>query len=253
MIRVPVGMLGADYAVENGRYRIKKIYGGENWNPELQAPLSGPGIQVSEGDYLLEVNGRPLTPPASVYQLFEGTAGKQTLLRVNSSPSLEGSRLVTVVPVASDDALRTRAWIEGNRRLVDKLSGGRLAYVWLPEYRRAGIHRVQPVLLRAAGQGRRDHRRALQPGRDGRRLHRQRADAAADGLLRAPRRYAVAVADRRHLWTQGDDRQRVGGLGRRCAALLLQATEESGRSSARARGARWSARSRSRRPSMAAE
>jgi tricorn protease len=129
---VSVGLLGADYAIENGRYRIKKIYGGENWNPELQAPLSGPGIQVSEGDYLLEVNGRPLTPPTSVYQLFEGTAGKQTLLRVNNSPSLEGSRVVTVVPVASDEALRTRAWIEGNRRLVDKLSSGRLAYVWLP-------------------------------------------------------------------------------------------------------------------------
>jgi tricorn protease len=129
---ISVGMLGADYAIENGRYRIKKIYGGENWNPELQAPLSGPGIQVAEGDYLLEVNGRPVAPPTSVYQPFEGTAGKQTLLRVNSSPSIEGSRLVTVVPVASDDALRTRAWIEGNRRLVDKLSGGRLAYVWLP-------------------------------------------------------------------------------------------------------------------------
>ena len=129
---ISVGMLGADYAIENGRYRIKKIYGGENWNPELQAPLSGPGIQVAEGDYLLEVNGRPVAPPTSVYQVFEGTAGKQTLLRVNSKPSVEGSRLVTVVPVASDDALRTRAWIEGNRRLVDKLSGGRLAYVWLP-------------------------------------------------------------------------------------------------------------------------
>jgi tricorn protease len=129
---VSVGLLGADYAIENGRYRIKKIYGGENWNPDLQAPLSGPGIQVSAGDYLLEVNGRPLAPPTSVYQLFEATAGKQTLLRVNNSPSLEGSRVVTVVPIASDEALRTRAWIEGNRRLVDKLSGGRLAYVWLP-------------------------------------------------------------------------------------------------------------------------
>jgi tricorn protease len=129
---VSVGMLGADYAIENGRYRFKKIYAGENWNPELQAPLSGPGIQVAEGDYLLEVNGRPLAPPTSVYQVFEGTAGKQTLIRVNSSPSLEGSRLVTVVPVPSEEGLRTRAWIEGNRRLVDKLSKGRLAYVWLP-------------------------------------------------------------------------------------------------------------------------
>ena len=64
--------------------------------------------------------------------MFQGTAGRQTLIRVNSTPSLEGSRVITVVPVASDDALRTRAWIENNRRLVDKLSGGRLAYVWLP-------------------------------------------------------------------------------------------------------------------------
>jgi tricorn protease len=129
---VSVGLLGADYAIENGRYRIKRIYGGENWNPELQAPLSAPGIQVSEGDYVLEVNGRSLTPSTSIYQFFEGTAGKQTLLRVNSTPSLEGSRLVTVVPVPNEDGLRTRAWIESNRRLVDKLSGGRLAYVWLP-------------------------------------------------------------------------------------------------------------------------
>ncbi|HEV8573740.1 MAG TPA: PDZ domain-containing protein, partial [Dehalococcoidia bacterium] len=129
---VSVGLLGADFAVENGRYRISHIYTGENWNPDLRAPLSAPGIQVAEGDYLLEVNGRPLAPPTNLYSLFEGTAGRQTMIRVNKTPSLDGSRLVTVVPVASEDALRTRAWIEENRRLVDKLSGGRLAYVWLP-------------------------------------------------------------------------------------------------------------------------
>jgi tricorn protease len=129
---VAVGLLGADLAVENGYYRIKRIYTGENWNPDLRAPLSAPGIQVAEGDYLLEVNGRPLAPPTNPYRLFEGTAGRQTLIRVNQSPALEGSRLVTVIPVASEEGLRTRAWIEENRRLVDKLSGGRLAYVWLP-------------------------------------------------------------------------------------------------------------------------
>jgi tricorn protease len=129
---VSVGLLGADFAIENGRYRIKHIYTGENWNPELRAPLSAPGIQVAEGDYLLEVNGRPLVASDNLYSLFEGTAGRQTLIRVNNSPSLQGSRIVTVIPVASEDGLRTRAWIEDNRRLVDKLSGGRLAYVWLP-------------------------------------------------------------------------------------------------------------------------
>jgi tricorn protease len=129
---VSVGLLGADYVVENGRYRISRVYTGENWNPGLRAPLSAPGIQVSEGDYLLEVNGRPLLPPTNLYSVFEGTAGRQMLIRVNNVPSLEGSRLVTVVPVASEEALRTRAWVEENRRKVDQLSGGRLAYVWLP-------------------------------------------------------------------------------------------------------------------------
>ena len=129
---VSVGLLGADFAVENGHYRIRRIYNGENWNPELQAPLSAPGVQVSEGDYILEVNGRTLAAPANIYAAFEGTAGHQTLIRVNKSPTMEGSRVLTVVPVASDQGLRTRAWIEANRRRVDELSGGRLAYVWLP-------------------------------------------------------------------------------------------------------------------------
>ena len=129
---VSVGLLGADFEIENGRYRIKRILTGENWNPELRAPLSSPGIQVAEGDYVLEVNGRALAPPTNLYSLFEGTAGRQTLIRVNKTPSMEGSRVVTVIPVASEDALRARKWIEDNRRLVDKLSGGRLAYVWLP-------------------------------------------------------------------------------------------------------------------------
>jgi tricorn protease len=135
---VSVGMLGADIAAENGRYRIRHIYTGENWNPDLQSPLSAPGIQVAEGDYILEVNGRPVAPPANFYAAFEGTAGRQTMLRINNSPSPEGSRVITVVPVASDQALRSRAWIEANRRRVDELSGGRLAYVWLPNTGGAG-------------------------------------------------------------------------------------------------------------------
>ena len=124
--------------MESGKYRISHIYTGENWNPDLRAPLSAPGIDVSEGDYLLEVNGKPLASSANVYSLFEGTAGRQTMIRVNKTPSLDGSKLITVVPVASEDGLRTRAWIENNRRAVDKLSGGKLAYVWLPNTGAAG-------------------------------------------------------------------------------------------------------------------
>jgi len=129
---VSVGMLGADYSIENGRYRIKKVLTGENWNPDLRAPLSAPGIQVAEGDYILEVNGVPLAAPTNIYKAFEGTADRQTIIRVSKTPSADGSRLVTVVPVPSEDALRSRAWVEHNRRTVDSLSNGRLAYVWLP-------------------------------------------------------------------------------------------------------------------------
>jgi len=135
---IDVGLLGADFAVENGHYRIKHIYSGENWNPELQAPLSAPGIQVAEGDYLLDVNGRPIAPPTNLYAAFQGTTGRQTVIRVGPSPMGEGSHLVTVMPIANETGLRARAWIEDNRRAVDSLSGGKLAYVWLPNTAAAG-------------------------------------------------------------------------------------------------------------------
>jgi tricorn protease len=134
----PVGVLAADYAVDHGYYRIQKIYSAGQWNPALQAPLAIPGLKVAEGDYILEVNGRAVTAPANLYRFFEGTANHQTTLRVNTAPSPQGSWLVTVVPIEDDEPLRTAAWIEGNRVLVDKLSGGRVGYVWLPNTARGG-------------------------------------------------------------------------------------------------------------------
>lgn len=129
---IPIGLLGADLEESNGRYRIARIYTGENWNPELRAPLSAPGITVAQGDYILAVDGVELRAPTNPYSLFVGTVGRQTVLRVNGRPTMQGSREITVVPVASETALRSRAWVEDNRRLVDKLSNGRLAYVYLP-------------------------------------------------------------------------------------------------------------------------
>ena len=128
-----VGLLGADYSIENGRYRFSHIYEGENWNPQLRAPLTQPGVNVQEGDYLLAVNGRELHGTDEVFELFEGTGNKATVLRVASSPDGKNARNVTVVPVESEQPLRNRAWIDGNRRKVDELSGGRLAYVYLPD------------------------------------------------------------------------------------------------------------------------
>jgi tricorn protease len=136
--RVSGGFLGADYAVENNLYRIKKIYTGENWNPELRAPLTEPGLSIQAGDYLLEVNGAAVKGTDNLHRFFEGTAEKQIVLRINDKPAREGSRLVTVVPVRSEYALRQRAWIENSRRKVDEMSGGKLAYVWLPNTSYAG-------------------------------------------------------------------------------------------------------------------
>jgi len=128
----PGGLLGADFAIESGRYKITRIYDNENWNPELRAPLSEPGATVSVGEFVLAINGVELKAPDNIFRLLAGTANRQTALTVNDKPAMEGSRQVTVVPVANEQALRTRAWVESNRRLVEKLSGGQLAYVYLP-------------------------------------------------------------------------------------------------------------------------
>ena len=127
------GLLGADYKIENGRYRFARIYNGENWNPELRAPLTQPGVDVKTGDYLLEVEGRDVRPPAEVYSFFENTAGKQIKIRVGPNADGKDAREVTVVPLPNEFALRNRAWEEDNRRKVDELSGGKLAYVHVPD------------------------------------------------------------------------------------------------------------------------
>jgi len=128
----PGGLLGADFEIDQGRYKITRIYDNESWNPELRAPLAEPGVTVSTGDYILAINGMDLRAPDNIYRLLDGTANRQTVLTVNSRPQMEGARQVTVVPVANEQTLRTRAWVESNRRLVDKLSNGQLAYVYVP-------------------------------------------------------------------------------------------------------------------------
>ncbi|MGH9935195.1 MAG: PDZ domain-containing protein, partial [Blastocatellia bacterium] len=130
---VPGGLLGCDYKVENGRYRFAKIYNGENWNPNLRAPLTQPGVNVKAGENLLAVNGRNLTANDNIYQFFESTANKQVVIKVGPNADGSNARDVTVVPVGNETGLRNLAWIEGNRRKVAELSGGKLAYVYMPD------------------------------------------------------------------------------------------------------------------------
>ena len=132
------GLLGADYRIENGRYRFTRVYNGENWNPQLKAPLTQPGVNVTAGEYLLEVGGRELRSTDNVYAFFEATSGKSVVIRVGPNPINDGSREVTVVPIESEAGLRNLAWIESNRRKVDQMSGGRVAYVYLPNTANGG-------------------------------------------------------------------------------------------------------------------
>jgi tricorn protease len=131
--RIQTGLLGCDYKIENGHYRFARVYNGENWNPQATAPLTQPGVNVVTGEYLLAVNGRSLTASDNIYSFFEGTAGKQVQIRVGTDPSGSGARTVTVVPIPNENRLRNLAWIEDNRRKVDERTGGRVAYVYLPD------------------------------------------------------------------------------------------------------------------------
>ena len=132
------GMLGADVVVTGGRYQFTRIYDAESWNPDLRAPLAAPGIDVKAGEYLLAINGVELRGSDNLDRLLDGTANRQLSITVNARPTMDGARRYTVVPLANDQGLRTRAWVESNRRIVDSLSGGKLAYVHLPNTGQGG-------------------------------------------------------------------------------------------------------------------
>ncbi len=134
-----VGLLGADLVADNKRWKIARIYTTESWNPDLSSPLDRPGINIQEGYYLVGVNGKELTDDVDPYQYLDGTVDVQTTLHINKTPAFTGSWKEVVKPIGSEFFLRQRAWVEDNRRLVDKLSNGKLAYVWVPNTGNSGF------------------------------------------------------------------------------------------------------------------
>lgn len=138
---VSVGLLGVDYELDSasGMYRFKKIYAGENWNPELRSPLTEPGINVKEGDYLLAINGQRLRAPQTPYELFVNTANETVTLSVNSKPSEDGSHNVVVKPINDEYNLRELNMITSNRKKVDEATGGKVGYIYLPDMGAPGL------------------------------------------------------------------------------------------------------------------
>jgi tricorn protease len=126
------GLLGADYSIRDNRYCLKKIYTGGPFNARDKAPLAQPGLNVSVGDCILAINGQELNASVDIQELLEGTAGHVISVRVASAEG-KNARDISVTPVASEASLRNVDWIDGNQRKVDELSGGKLAYVYLPD------------------------------------------------------------------------------------------------------------------------
>jgi tricorn protease len=137
-----IGLLGADYEIANGHFRFKKIYRGTPFsaaNSSFSAPLDQPGLNVNEGDYLLEVNGTKLEVGKNLYSYFENTIGKPTKIVVSSDVDGAKSRTLTVFPAAGENRLRRANWAENNRKLVERLSGGKLGYIFIEGYGGEGI------------------------------------------------------------------------------------------------------------------
>jgi tricorn protease len=127
------GLLGADYEFAGGHYRITRIYDGEHWNPGLTAPLAQPGVDAKAGEYVLAIDGQPLTSSLDIFLALENKAGKQVKVKLGPKADGTGAREVVVVPVADEFELRSRAWAEDNRRQVEKETQGRAGYVHVPD------------------------------------------------------------------------------------------------------------------------
>jgi tricorn protease len=128
-----IGLLGADFKIDKGLYRVQKIYHGDRWNPFQVSPLTAPGVNVAEGDYILAINGHPLDAMTNIFALLQNTAEKQVALTVSRDGSTATQRTVTVIPIASEIGLRQWDWVARNQEYVERKSGGKVAYVYLPD------------------------------------------------------------------------------------------------------------------------
>ena len=131
---VNVGMLGVNIEpAKNDRYQITKIFRESDWSRGVFPPLAKPGVDVNEGDYILQVNGRDITTGQNFYSYFIDLAGEQVTLMVNDAPGMEGAREVVVEPARSESTMRYMDWLEWNRKTVDEASDGKIGYVYLPD------------------------------------------------------------------------------------------------------------------------
>ena len=138
-----IGLLGVDFEIDhaNSRVRFARILRGENWDKKLRSPLTEPGVDIREGDYLLAINGEEITAAVNPYRLTENSVDRIITLTVNDKPSLNGAREVEVKPIASEESLRYYNWVEDRRLYVDSVSGGEIGYIHIPDMDSYGLVR----------------------------------------------------------------------------------------------------------------
>ncbi|MEN7549177.1 PDZ domain-containing protein [Rapidithrix thailandica] len=144
-----VGYLGIDWDISGEHYRIGKIIKGAAWDAEVRSPLAMPGVDVKEGDYILAVNGVPLSIEFEPYHAFQGLGEKVVELLVNEKPELATARKVIVKTLNSETRLRHLAWIEAKRQKVEEASGGKIGYIYV---RSTGIDGQNELVRQFAGQ-----------------------------------------------------------------------------------------------------
>ena len=129
--RRSVGLLGIDWRLNNGAYQIAKIIDGAEWDAEARSPLAEPGVKISEGDYVLAVNGQNIDPGKDPWAAFQGLGGKTISLSVNNKPSFDGAREVIVKALDDETRLRHLDWIETNRKQVERETNGDAGYIYV--------------------------------------------------------------------------------------------------------------------------
>jgi tricorn protease len=137
--RYQMGLLGAQLArdPQSKYYRISKILKGQSWEKTVRSPLTELGVNASEGDYIIEVDGKPTSGMANIYEALVNTADKQVRLKLNAQPREEGSREVVVIPTGDEAGLYYYNWVERNIRKVDSATGGKVGYIHVPDM---GVH-----------------------------------------------------------------------------------------------------------------
>ncbi len=140
--RIKLGLLGAEFSRDpaSKAYRIDRILPGENWDKHTRSPLTAQGVNVKPGEYILAINGTPVSQLANLYEALVGTADKQVTLRVNSKPGDDGARDITVVPVADESPLYYLAWVQKNIDYVAKKTKGEVGYLHIPDMGRPGLN-----------------------------------------------------------------------------------------------------------------